>query len=95
MPDSLPDDHLRVLGRGGPRRRRRHRCVLRERRDRVRRGPGVARPRGDPGVATKVATAYEYTVEVRRAVERPEIDGRQRHDVYTHLEGTSPEAPWI
>ena len=39
---------------------------------------------------TKVATAYEYTVEVRRAVERREIDGVQRHDVYTHLEGNFP-----
>jgi len=42
------------------------------------------------GWRTKVATAYEYTVEVRRAVERREIDGVQRHDVYTHLEGNFP-----
>ena len=39
---------------------------------------------------TKVATAYEYTVEVRRAVDRGEVDGVERHDVYTHLEGNFP-----
>src|SRR5260370_98103 len=39
---------------------------------------------------TQVAAAYEYTVEVRRAVDRGEIDGVERHDVYTHLEGNFP-----
>jgi ketosteroid isomerase-like protein len=39
---------------------------------------------------TQVATAYEYTVEVRRAVGRGAIDGVERHDVYTHLEGNFP-----
>jgi ketosteroid isomerase-like protein len=39
---------------------------------------------------TQVATAYEYTVEVRRTVGRGEIDGVERHDVYTHLEGNFP-----
>jgi hypothetical protein len=37
-----------------------------------------------------VATAYDYTVEVRSAVERGEVDGVERHDVYTHLEGNFP-----
>ena len=39
---------------------------------------------------TKVATAYEYTVEVRRVVGLGETDGVERHDVYTHLEGNFP-----
>ena len=39
---------------------------------------------------TKVATAYEYTVEVRRVVAVGEVDGVERHDVYTHLEGNFP-----
>ena|SRR5881394_516532 len=37
-----------------------------------------------------VATAYEYTVEVRSAVERGDVDGVERHDVHTHLEGNFP-----
>ena len=39
---------------------------------------------------TKVAGAYEYTVEVRRGVSRGTVDGVERHDVYTHLEGNFP-----
>jgi hypothetical protein len=38
----------------------------------------------------RVATAFEYTVEVRDAVPRGQIDGLERHDVYTHLEGNFP-----
>ena len=38
----------------------------------------------------RVATAYEYTVEMRRAVPRGQVDGLERHDVYTHLEGNFP-----
>jgi len=37
-----------------------------------------------------VATAFEYTVEVRRAVPRGQVDGLERHDVYMHLEGNFP-----
>ena len=39
---------------------------------------------------TAVATAYEYTVEILRTVALGEIDGVERHDVYTHLEGNFP-----
>ena len=38
----------------------------------------------------KVASAYEYTVEVRGAAEHGSVDGVQRHDVHTHLEGNFP-----
>jgi hypothetical protein len=38
----------------------------------------------------RVATAYEYIVEVRGAVPRGHVDGLERHDVYTHLEGNFP-----
>ena len=38
----------------------------------------------------KVANAYEYTVEVRGAAEQGSVDGVQRHDVHTHLEGNFP-----
>jgi ketosteroid isomerase-like protein len=37
-----------------------------------------------------VATAYDYTVEVRGAVAGGEVDGVERHDVHTHLEGNFP-----
>ena len=37
-----------------------------------------------------VATTYQYTVEVRGADVRGEVDGVERHDVYTHLEGNFP-----
>src|SRR5580765_1410153 len=37
-----------------------------------------------------VATAYEYTVEVRDAAALGLVEGVQRHDVYTHLEGNFP-----
>jgi hypothetical protein len=37
-----------------------------------------------------VATAYEYTVEVRGATTLGDLDGLERHDVYTHLEGNFP-----
>jgi hypothetical protein len=39
---------------------------------------------------TAVAGAYEYTVEMLRTVALGEIDGVERHDVYTHLEGNFP-----
>jgi hypothetical protein len=39
---------------------------------------------------TRVATAYEYTVEVRRVVGLGTTDGVDHHDVYTHLEGNFP-----
>jgi hypothetical protein len=39
---------------------------------------------------TTVAAAYQYTVAVLRAVGLGEIDGVERHDVYTHLEGNFP-----
>jgi SnoaL-like domain len=38
----------------------------------------------------KVATAYERTVEVRGAAALGQVDGVERHDVYTHLEGNFP-----
>jgi ketosteroid isomerase-like protein len=37
-----------------------------------------------------VATAYEYTVEVRGADALGKAEGLQRHDVLTHLEGNFP-----
>jgi SnoaL-like domain len=37
-----------------------------------------------------VATAYEYTVEIRGAVPRGQVDGLEQHDVLTHLEGNFP-----
>jgi hypothetical protein len=39
----------------------------------------------------QVATAYEYTVEIRGIVPRGQVDGLERHDVYTHLEGNFPD----
>jgi hypothetical protein len=38
----------------------------------------------------KVATAYEYTVEVRGATALGRVDEVQRHDVHTHLVGNFP-----
>jgi ketosteroid isomerase-like protein len=38
----------------------------------------------------KVATAYDYTVEVRGAAAFGTVGDVQRHDVYTHLEGNFP-----
>ena len=38
----------------------------------------------------KVANAYQYTVEVRGAANQGSVDGVQRHDVHTHLEGNFP-----
>ena len=38
----------------------------------------------------RVATAYEYTVEVRGSASPGRVDGLERHDVYTHLEGNFP-----
>ena len=38
----------------------------------------------------KVTTAFDYTVEVLGAEELGQIDGVERHDVYTHLEGNFP-----
>jgi hypothetical protein len=48
---------------------------------------------GHPGIRqwrTKVATAYEYTVEVRGVLDLGLADGVERHDVSTHLEGNFP-----
>jgi hypothetical protein len=38
----------------------------------------------------KVTAAYEYTVEVLGAGDLGQVDGVERHDVYTHLEGNFP-----
>jgi SnoaL-like protein len=38
----------------------------------------------------KVATAFEYTVEVRGASALGPVDGVERHDVHMHLEGNFP-----
>jgi ketosteroid isomerase-like protein len=49
--------------------------------------------RGQAGIRQwreKVANAYEYTVEVRGAAEQAPVDGVQRHDLNTHLEGNFP-----
>jgi ketosteroid isomerase-like protein len=37
-----------------------------------------------------VATAYEYTVALIGSQSLGEVDGGQRHEVYTHLEGNFP-----
>jgi ketosteroid isomerase-like protein len=37
-----------------------------------------------------VATAYEYTVAIVGSQALGEVDGGQRHEVYTHLEGNFP-----
>ena len=49
--------------------------------------------RGQAGIRQwreKVANAYQYTDEVRGAAEQGSVDGVQRHDVQTHLEGNFP-----
>jgi hypothetical protein len=49
--------------------------------------------RGHAGIRewrNTVATAYEYTVKVLSAAALGEVDGVERHDVYTHLEGNFP-----
>src|SRR2546421_8969954 len=49
--------------------------------------------RGHAGIRQwrqSVATAFEYTVEVRGEVAHGEVDGVERHDVHTHLEGNFP-----
>ena len=49
--------------------------------------------RGQTGIRQwreKVANAYEYTLEVRGVATQGSVDGVQRHDVYTHLEGNFP-----
>jgi hypothetical protein len=38
----------------------------------------------------KVATAYERTVEVLSSTEPAAVDGLDRHDMHTHLEGNIP-----
>lgn len=38
----------------------------------------------------KVATAFEYTVAIIGSEALGEVDGAQRHDMYTHLEGNFP-----
>ena len=37
-----------------------------------------------------VASAFEYTVAIIRSEALGEVDGAQRYDVYTHLEGNFP-----
>ena len=37
-----------------------------------------------------VAAAFEYTLEVRGADALGQVDGVERHDVYTHIEGSFP-----
>jgi hypothetical protein len=49
--------------------------------------------RGHTGVRQwreKVANVYEYTIELRGAAALGDVDGVDRHDVYTHLEGNFP-----
>jgi ketosteroid isomerase-like protein len=49
--------------------------------------------RGQTGIRQwreKVANAYEYTLEVRGVATQGSVDGVQRHDVHTHLEGDFP-----
>jgi hypothetical protein len=49
--------------------------------------------RGHAGIRewrNTVATAYEYTVDVLSAASLGEVEGVDRHDVYTHLEGNFP-----
>ena len=38
----------------------------------------------------KVTTAYERTVEVLSSTEPAAVDGLERHDMHTHLEGNFP-----
>ena len=38
----------------------------------------------------EVATAFEYTVAIISSEALGEVDGGQRHEVYTHLEGNFP-----
>jgi hypothetical protein len=38
----------------------------------------------------RIATAYEYTVEIRGTVDRGQLDNLERHDVSTRLEGNFP-----
>ena len=49
--------------------------------------------RGRPAIREwreRVATAYEYTVDIRGTVPRGQVDGLERHDVDIHLEGNFP-----
>jgi ketosteroid isomerase-like protein len=49
--------------------------------------------RGQAGIRQwreKVANAYQYTVEVRGTANQGSVDGVQRHDLHTHLEGNFP-----
>ncbi|MCU1374904.1 MAG: hypothetical protein JWO68_2190 [Actinomycetia bacterium] len=49
--------------------------------------------RGHAGVRQwreRVATAYEYTVDVLGVTALGQVDGVERHDVHTHLEGNFP-----
>ena len=49
--------------------------------------------RGHSGIRQwreSVASAYKYTVEVRGAQALGQVEGVERHDVYTHLEGNFP-----
>jgi hypothetical protein len=49
--------------------------------------------RGRPSIREwreRVTNTYEYTVEVRDVVPRGQVDGLERHDVYTYLEGNFP-----
>jgi hypothetical protein len=49
--------------------------------------------RGHAGIRrwrTTLATAYEYTVEVLGAAALGEVDGVERLDVFSHLEGNFP-----
>jgi hypothetical protein len=49
--------------------------------------------RGQAGIRLwreTVATAYKYTVEVRGSAALGELEGIERHDVFTHLEGNFP-----
>ena len=55
----------------------------------MRTGSGLGRPRFVSGAKMSPA-AFEYTVAIIRSEALGEVDGAQRYDVYTHLEGDFP-----
>ena len=61
-----------------------------EGRRRARRRPALAWGGRRFGSGAKVATAFEYTVAIIGSEALGEVDGGQRLEVYTHLEGNFP-----
>ena len=53
-------------------------------------GPGVSRPARIRQWRETLATAFEYTVEVRGTAVLGEVDGVDRHEVCSHLKGNFP-----